>query len=68
MPEMGGKALIQEMKRTAPHLKALGLTGYVVEKVSEDLRAEGFLDVIYKPFEIETLAQAVRDALERDTH
>ncbi len=66
MPEMDGKELIRELSRSDPTLKVVGITGYAVEKVGEELREAGFLDVIYKPFEIETLTQVVRRALDED--
>jgi CheY-like chemotaxis protein len=63
MPEMGGEELVRELTRSDPHLKALGITGYAVEGVAEELRKAGFLDLIHKPFEVEKLAQMVRRAL-----
>jgi len=66
MPEMGGKELVQELTRTNPALKALAITGYVMEKDINGLRETGFLSVIHKPFEADTLALAVRQALDTD--
>ncbi|MBN1487022.1 MAG: response regulator [Anaerolineae bacterium] len=63
MPEMGGKALVQELQRRDPGLKALGITGYAEEKITEDLDTAGFLDIIHKPFEIETLGRVIRRSL-----
>jgi len=65
MPEMGGKKLVQELRKTKPTLKALGITGYVVEEVTRELRATGFLGVVHKPFEIDGLAHAIRRALDK---
>ncbi len=64
MPKMGGKELVQKLRSMNPNLKALGITGYAVEKVTQELRELGFLDVIHKPFDIETLAQVIRRALD----
>jgi signal transduction histidine kinase len=66
MPEMGGKRLLQELKKITPYVKALAITGYVVHKDLEELKAIGFLDVVHKPFDVETLAQIVRQALDAD--
>ncbi|MBU0704803.1 MAG: response regulator, partial [Chloroflexi bacterium] len=66
MPEMGGKQLMQELGRTIPALKVLALTGYAMEESREELKEAGFLDVVYKPFEVDTLAQIVRWALDED--
>jgi two-component system, cell cycle sensor histidine kinase and response regulator CckA len=64
MPEMGGKILMQRLRDRAPRLKALAMTGYTAKESVETLQALGFLDVIRKPFDAATLAQAVRCALD----
>lgn len=63
MPEMGGKELLLELRQRDPRLKALGVTGHPLQESLEALQQAGFLDVIHKPFEIETLAQVIRQAL-----
>jgi two-component system, cell cycle sensor histidine kinase and response regulator CckA len=63
MPEMDGKALVRELQRIDPDVKVLGITGYTGAQARGALRAAGFLDVIHKPFEIETLARAIHRAL-----
>jgi len=63
MPEMGGKELMRELTRSDPNLKALGITGYALEKVAEELREAGFLDVVHKPFDVKELARVIRRAL-----
>ncbi|MBN1261521.1 MAG: PAS domain S-box protein [Anaerolineae bacterium] len=64
MPEMGGKALVQLLRVRNPHLKALVMTGHATEDSIKVLRDVGFQGVIRKPFDAETLAQAVRRALD----
>ena len=66
MPEMGGQELVRELRKTAPHLKALAITGHVLTKDRDQLKKEGFLDLVYKPFDASALAQAVRTALDGD--
>jgi len=66
MPEMGGKRLVQELRKVDPGLKPLAITGYIVEEDIHKLREEGFLGVIHKPFNVDALAQAVRHALDED--
>ncbi|MCP4538386.1 MAG: PAS domain S-box protein [Chloroflexi bacterium] len=66
MPEMGGKELVQELSKVDPNLKAIGVTGYVAEKVAVEPGKVGFLDVIHKPFDVETLARVIRCALDAD--
>ena len=64
MPEMDGFALMEELTRSEPHLKAVGITGYAVERKARELREAGFLEVVQKPFEVEELARAIRRALD----
>ena len=64
MPEMGGKELIRELRKTYPHLKAAAMTGYALEEDLRELKEEGNLEVVYKPLDMNTLAQVVRRALD----
>ncbi len=64
MPELGGKALLNLLRDQAPHLRALAMTGHTTDESLESLQTAGFLDVIRKPFDLETLALAVRRALD----
>ncbi len=64
MPEMGGRELMRELRKADPHLKALAITGYALTEGLGGLREEGILDVVPKPFEVNTLAEAVRRVLD----
>jgi PAS domain S-box-containing protein len=64
MPDMGGKALMAELKERYPDLPVVAVTGYTLEGEMEELRQAGFADVLSKPLGAATLAQAVRRALE----
>jgi two-component system cell cycle sensor histidine kinase/response regulator CckA len=64
MPRMGGRELIHQLRKVAPHLKVLAITGYALPSDLEVGGDEGILDVINKPFGAHTLAQAVRRTLE----
>lgn len=66
MPEMGGKELMEELRKLDPHLKGLIITGYALKEDLQQLKEEGILEVVYKPFDIDTLAQVVRRALDVD--
>jgi len=66
MPQMGGKQLIRELRRENPDLKALVITGYVMETDRKELEKAGFLGVVTKPFDTDRLAKAVRRALDVD--
>ncbi len=65
MPEMGGKELVRELKKTNPYLKAVAITGHAAEGIQE-LRKEGILDIIQKPLDVNTLAQVIRRVLDAD--
>ena len=67
MPEMGGKELMLELRRSDPSMKALAITGYPMKGTTEGLKEAGFLEVISKPFELETLARVTRRALSENT-
>jgi PAS domain S-box-containing protein len=64
MPEMSGEDLMHELQKRKPDLPVLVITGYALQE--DDLQAlkdMGFMDVIFKPFEVQALAQAVHCAL-----
>ena len=65
MPQMGGKALMHELRRTNSPLKVLAITGYALQEEDiTSLRHIGFVDIILKPFDFEELAQVIRSALD----
>ncbi|MEA3340504.1 MAG: PAS domain S-box protein, partial [Chloroflexota bacterium] len=64
MPKMGGRELMRELRKANPDVKALVITGYVMQEGLEELKEEGFLDVVHKPFEVEGLARVVRRELD----
>jgi PAS domain S-box-containing protein len=66
MPEMGGKELIQELRRENPHLKVAAMTGYVLAEDLQELKEEGNLEIVHKPLDTNTLARVVRHALDGD--
>ncbi|MCP4544295.1 MAG: response regulator [Chloroflexi bacterium] len=66
MPEIGGKELLRELKKTTPDLKSLAITGYVSPVTLQELRDEGFLAVVSKPFTMDVLAGAIHRALDED--
>ena len=66
MPEIGGKRLMQKLRRRAPALRVLAMTSYTVQEDLQALRGAGFVDVIYKPFEIYALAELLRRWLDSE--
>ncbi len=66
MPEMGGKQLMRELRKTRPDLKGLIITGYALKEDLQQLKEEGIVDIVRKPFDRDTLAQSVRRSLDAD--
>ena len=66
MPEMGGRELMRELRKMNPRVKAVVVTGYAMEEDLRELREEGIVDVIHKPFDLSTLKEVVRHALDGD--
>jgi two-component system cell cycle sensor histidine kinase/response regulator CckA len=66
MPEMGGEALIQKLREVDPRLRVLAITGYALADELEKLEGTGVLGTIQKPFEVNALAEAIRQALQVD--
>lgn len=66
MPKMGGKQLLRTLRKESPGLKALAITGYVMEADLQELEKAGFLGVVHKPFDAERLAKMLRYALDAD--
>jgi len=64
MPQMGGPELIRELRKERPGLKAVFTTGYALEQDLQELEQDEALDIIQKPFDITTLATAIRRALD----
>ena len=66
MPEVGGRLLVSELRRQHPQLPALIVTDYALEEDIEVWRQRGITDVIQKPFDVDTLFERIRRALEKD--
>lgn len=64
MPEMGGQALIQELREIDPQVKILAITGYALEDDFRELEELNLLATIQKPFEVSALAEAIHQALQ----
>jgi len=64
MPEMSGRELIQELRKTNPGLKALITTGYTLAEDLQELKEEGILDVVHKPFDMSILAEVIHRILD----
>ena len=68
MPRMGGMETFRELKDINPDIRALLISGYSDHNVIEQLRAEGVLGFVNKPFEIEALAKDLAEFLDEEVH
>lgn len=63
MPDLDGRALLQEIKRRNPDMLVVILTAYASMRDAVDLVKEGAFDYIAKPFEMEDVAATLSRAL-----
>lgn len=63
MPEMGGVALFHTLRERQIHIPFIMITGYVVEKDMENLRALGLRGWQTKPLDLDKLASLLQEAL-----
>jgi len=66
MPGMGGMALLHALKEKGLRVPVVMLTGHLLEKELEDLRAQDIIDWLPKPPKLEQLAEVVARALGAD--
>ena len=64
-PGMNGFELAQELHRRHPHIKILLSSGFSGININED-GVDGTWFVLRKPYEMAELAEAVRNALDRE--
>jgi PAS domain S-box-containing protein len=63
MPEMNGRVLVEHLQRRYPHLKALYVSGYTDEVLSQSGGLDPEAVLLRKPFTSQALADATRQAL-----
>jgi signal transduction histidine kinase/putative methionine-R-sulfoxide reductase with GAF domain len=63
MPEMGGLALAESLRKLDPHVKVVALTGYPLGSADKELLSRGFVEWLQKPLKLELLARAIHRAL-----
>ena len=66
MPEMGGIALLHALRQRKHEIGVVMLTGHMLERELENLRAQGMIDWLHKPPQLEQLAKVVARALGTD--
>jgi len=64
MPNMGGKELIDRLRRTEPGLRVLYMSGYPEDAIAERGVVGPAAHFIQKPFSVEALLSMVRSVLE----
>ncbi len=65
MPQMGGKELADRLKPLRPDIKVLFTSGYTDNAIVHHGVLEPGIDFLQKPFSPETLAQKVREVLDK---
>jgi CheY-like chemotaxis protein len=66
MPGMGGVALLHALKERGLTVKVVMITGHLLEKELDELRAQGMADWLHKPPELGKLAEVVARVLGAD--
>ncbi|MFH0989135.1 MAG: ATP-binding protein [bacterium] len=64
MPEMGGRETFLKLKKQFPHLRVLVSTGYSDTTLEGTPMREAVDGIIQKPYQIEELSIAIREALD----
>jgi two-component system, cell cycle sensor histidine kinase and response regulator CckA len=65
MPRMSGRDLAKQLTTRHPHLRVLFMSGYTHNVIAENGTLEEGLSFLQKPFTPRTLAQRVRETLDR---
>jgi FixJ family two-component response regulator len=65
MRGMDGLKLAEHLRRTAPHLKVLYVSGYSDDAIASHGILEAGIDLVEKPFTTEALLTNVRRVLDR---
>src|SRR3546814_4151916 len=65
MPEMDGPTLVAKTREERPDLPIVFMSGYAEEQLRRSLSVPGYA-FLPKPFSVQQLGEAVRDALARD--
>jgi PAS domain S-box-containing protein len=63
MPDMDGPALVAKLRGGRPQLKVIGVSGLDFDLRKDEMRAQGFSEVLRKPYDVATLVAAVRQQL-----
>ena len=61
---MGGREVVARLREIDPEVKAIVSSGYSNDPVMADFEAYGFAGVIPKPYEIRSLSEVLKQAIE----
>ena len=64
MPEVGGAAMLQKIRESGSQVKALAVTGHILAEDLDLLREASVKSIIRKPYDVDILANSVREALD----
>lgn len=64
MPGMSGRETISELMKLDPELKILVFSGFFQKRLVRELRAQGLVHLLRKPFTLEEVAREVRTVLD----
>lgn len=67
MPGMDGMEALKELRRVAPRLAVIVLTGYGDLKTAREAMLLGARDYITKPFDVDFMRTAIKQALKKAT-
>jgi signal transduction histidine kinase/ActR/RegA family two-component response regulator len=65
MPAMSGSELADRAHGLLPEMRVLFISGYPRDAIAKDGRLRSDVDLLHKPFNYQTLASRIREALER---
>lgn len=65
MPKMNGYEALKSMREIKSSLPALFVTGYGLEGISPDAIVGKNIDILQKPYKVDTLSQKIREIIER---
>ncbi|MER8936923.1 response regulator, partial [Mesorhizobium opportunistum] len=65
MPEMSGREMVDQLKRTHPSLKVLYTTGYTRNAIVHNGTLDFGTELLTKPYTIDELAEKIRKVLDR---
>ncbi len=66
MPDMDGPEVLEEIKKLAPGLPVVVMSGYSVEDKKTKARELGAVTFLKKPFEMDDVKKVIRETLGKD--